>query len=224
MTSQETGFFLPGSSTSSARPVADDLWRLAHDDVTGEPRLSVRLTGLGLAAALLGELVFAGGVWVDGVTVTIRYPFAPDDTTYVLLKQISANRQVDARGWLVRVADTAPGMVAERLRAAGHLQRMSTLGPGGRSVRYVPTDRCAAATPHAWLATRLRRREMLTHRELFLVGLAATMGLERRLVRDAEPHVRRHVDRVVEAIWPPAYDVVALLRAAAVGAVLTGRG
>ena len=42
--------------------LADDFWRLAHHDVSGKPRLNGRAAGLGLAAALLGELMWAGKI------------------------------------------------------------------------------------------------------------------------------------------------------------------
>jgi|GEM_PF-2614382 len=42
--------------------LADDFWRLAHHDVTGKPRLNERAAGLGLAAALLGELLWIGKI------------------------------------------------------------------------------------------------------------------------------------------------------------------
>jgi transcriptional regulator with XRE-family HTH domain len=43
--------------------LADDLWLLAHHDVTGRPNLHARAAGLGLAGGLLAELVLAGSPW-----------------------------------------------------------------------------------------------------------------------------------------------------------------
>jgi hypothetical protein len=46
---------------------ADDLYVLAHHDVTGRPFLQARALGIGLAGALLAELVLAGAIRVpDG--------------------------------------------------------------------------------------------------------------------------------------------------------------
>jgi len=39
--------------------VADDLYLIAHDDRSGRCRVSGRVAGLGLAAAILAELVLA---------------------------------------------------------------------------------------------------------------------------------------------------------------------
>ena len=45
--------------------LADDLYLIAHHELTGRPQLAPRAVGLGLAGALLGELVLAGAVSRD---------------------------------------------------------------------------------------------------------------------------------------------------------------
>src|SRR6266704_4142496 len=45
--------------------LADDLYLMAHDDRTGKPLLQPRAAGLGLAGALLAELVLAGRIEVE---------------------------------------------------------------------------------------------------------------------------------------------------------------
>ncbi|WP_433221478.1 GOLPH3/VPS74 family protein [Dactylosporangium sp. CS-047395] len=45
---------------------ADSLWLLAHDAGTGRPLLGPRVLGLGLAGALLAELLLGGLVRIDG--------------------------------------------------------------------------------------------------------------------------------------------------------------
>ena len=52
--------------------VADDLYLMAHHDVSGKPLLSPRAAGLGLAGGLVAELVLAGAVQVSagGLAVT----------------------------------------------------------------------------------------------------------------------------------------------------------
>src|SRR5258708_10794042 len=62
--------------------LADDLWLLAHHEVTGRPLLHTRPLGLGLAAGLLGALMTGQNprivVWHDGViTLADRVPRQP---------------------------------------------------------------------------------------------------------------------------------------------------
>jgi len=54
--------------------IGDDLYLLAHNDVTGKPYIQPRPLGLGLAGGLLAELVLAGALVVAGdqITVTAR--------------------------------------------------------------------------------------------------------------------------------------------------------
>ena len=59
--------------------VADDLFLLAHDDVTGRPFLQPRALGLGLAGGLLAESVFAGVVRVRAGLVTVTGQGMPAD-------------------------------------------------------------------------------------------------------------------------------------------------
>jgi hypothetical protein len=56
--------------------LADDLYLLAHNDINGKPFLQPRATGIGLAGALLAELVLSDHIRVglDGITVVC---FAP---------------------------------------------------------------------------------------------------------------------------------------------------
>jgi hypothetical protein len=42
--------------------VADDLYLMAHHEISGRPLLQPRPLGIGLAGALLAELILAGGI------------------------------------------------------------------------------------------------------------------------------------------------------------------
>jgi hypothetical protein len=59
--------------------LADDLYLLAHHEVSGRPHLQPRAAGLGLAGALLAELMLSGSIYLgpDRIAVTDRSP--PDD-------------------------------------------------------------------------------------------------------------------------------------------------
>ena len=49
--------------------LADDLYLMAHHEITGKPHLQPRAVGLGLAGALLAELMLVGTICIrpDGV-------------------------------------------------------------------------------------------------------------------------------------------------------------
>lgn len=47
---------------SGTGSLADDLYLLAHNEVTGRPHLQPRAAGMGLAGALLAELILSGTI------------------------------------------------------------------------------------------------------------------------------------------------------------------
>ncbi len=111
--------------------VADDLWLLAHNDVTGKPYIQPRPLGLGLAGALLAELVLAGVLVVAGdqITVSARRRAPGDALAGACWGWWLVEREAHPAGeWLAYVGRTAPADVARRLA------RRRVPGPGQRVV------------------------------------------------------------------------------------------
>jgi len=71
--------------------VADDLYLMAHGDRTGRPRLQPRPLGIGLAGALLGELMLAGWIGLRRDSAVVIVPGVSQDTVmrHALMKQIA---------------------------------------------------------------------------------------------------------------------------------------
>ena len=65
---------MPGLSGTGL--VADDLYLMAHHEITGKPYLQPRALGLGLAGGLLAELMLEGSISLrhDGIVVADRTP------------------------------------------------------------------------------------------------------------------------------------------------------
>src|SRR5690348_2767431 len=101
----------------SGLPVADQLYFIAHDDRYGRSRLHQRAVALGLAGALLGELVLLGhlDVYDGGVFVVRREP--PHDALdhSILSLLISQPQHRNLRTWLSYLAESAVDEVAGRL-------------------------------------------------------------------------------------------------------------
>ncbi len=51
--------------------LADDLYLVAHHEITGKPHLQPRALGLGVAAGLLGELMLPGAIYLTRGLVMI---------------------------------------------------------------------------------------------------------------------------------------------------------
>jgi len=172
------------SRLSGTGRFADDLWLLAHHEVTGRPYLRGRQLGLGLAGGLLAELMTGPGpavrLWFDGV-LEVRPDVPPRAVqAHPLLRQIAGEPELlPVRDWLEFMARTAPAETAGRLEAAGYL----TCPPGrrllSRPARPVPADPDWAFAAMARVTAALRRPSG-TYGTV-LAALAAACGLGYRL-------------------------------------------
>lgn len=128
--------------------LADDLFLMAHDDVTGRAFLHRRVLGLGLAGGLLAELMLPGllGIW-QGRVVAASAAGPADPLGRGVLGHVLAEREGhQLRDWLTFLARTSVTDVALRLERAGYL------APAGgrwrhRGGRLVAADQdCAFAS------------------------------------------------------------------------------
>lgn len=181
-----SGYGLAGPLESRLRGtgrVADDLWLLAHHEVTGRPHLHARQLGLGLAGGLLAELMTgphpAIQLWYDGV-VAIRPEVPPKAVkAHPLLSQIAAEPQLlPVRDWLLFLSRTAAAQVGVRLEQAGYVTRSRRRLPG-LPARLVPADRDWAFAPMTRATAALRRPP--GPYGIVLAGLAVACGLGYRL-------------------------------------------
>lgn len=168
--------------------LADDFFCIAHDDRTGRSRLNPRVLGLGLAGALLGELVlFRRIVISEGVIVLARREPPPDPLAHATLAQLIASPQHnDLQTWLAVLAETATDAVGKRLVQAGVVQ------PGERhwlwraQVSYPPVDVNAVAWRPIRLAGLLTSAEEVKAPDVVLAQLVAATGLSKRVLWQPE--------------------------------------
>ena len=142
-------------ASSPQLPLADDLFLTAHDTVKGKSLLTPATLGLGLAAALIGELVF----WrrldlIDGKLALIDdRPTGDPATTAVLDQLLREGHHRAVRDWISFLATgIATDLVERRLSRAGLLHRQEKRGLLGTKVSFVPADSMVAG----WPATRIR--------------------------------------------------------------------
>jgi len=203
----------------------DELWLLAHSEQTGKPRLSGRVLGLGLAAALIGELVYSRNITVqDGIAHVVNRNPPPDALGRSVLDQMVAEvRPYSIRTWLVYFGRTADEMVAQRMWRGGMLRRETARKLLKSVITYVPTDANKAVWPMARLSTTLRRESPMEHADAFLAGLAAATGLDQIMLDGAGPGPRQYLAHVVGGLAAPLYELVVHTQAAVGDAVLSRR-
>lgn len=205
--------------------LADDYWWLVHDPVSGKPCLNARVAGLGLAAALLAELVFARRMDVRHGRLWVIDPSPPEDVlAHAVLEQLVAHPQHTAvRVWLDFLCADAGTRVAERLWRAGHLRRESSRGLFRRGVRWVPVDWNTACWPGARLSTWVRERRPMSQADVFLSGLAVATGLDSDMFQDLPPASAESLRELISRSAPPLHELLTQTQCAVGESVLTYR-
>jgi len=211
------------AALSGTGRLADDLYLMAHHEVSGKPHLAPRAVGLGLAGALLAELILAGSIRLSpgGVVVAGRTP--PEDVLArsVLGLVLSEREHYAARDWLLFLARTAAGDVAGRLGQSGYLAQAASRRPRGGQ-RWVPVSPDCAFAPISRVLSVLDPARPVTVTAAALAGLASACGLGPRVLMYA-PRARRGLEDAAGQLPAGLRDLIAQTRAAVDSAVLSHR-
>jgi len=203
--------------------LADDLFLMAHNDVTGKPHLQPRAAGLGLAGALMGELMLLGKIWVQPDGTIVADPTPAEDVLTGSLLGLLRSEQNRARDWLLFLGRTAARDVARRLANAGYLARDSARRPW-REERWVPVDPDCAFAPLIRVIPALTPSRAVTFEGACLAGLAYACGLGPRMFAYAPPNAtRRCLDSAVARLPPGLHHLITQTQAAVDSAVLSQR-
>lgn len=203
--------------------LANDMFRLVHRDSDGRLLLDARVAGLGLSAALLGELLMTNRIQLrDGVVVAGSGAAPVDVLAHSVLDQVASEPiHHPVRTWLAYLARGSHTQVAARLIRGGHVREHRSRGLFSRSVRYLPVDMNAAAWPWARLSTRLRNGEPLDGFDTLLAGLVLATDLHRIVLLGATDDLAGELRRVVGAAPAMVRELVYHTEAAVGDAVIT---
>jgi len=207
--------------------LADQYFLIAHEDRTGRSRLHPRATGLGLAAALIGELILDGRVGIaDGDLIILdRHPPADALAHDILDLLVAQARHRDVRTWLAFLSQDAAARVGERLMRLGAVEPVVRRRMLSTQTLYMPNSaeqRNAAAWAPARLANLLVRGIEMSVSDRILVGLIAATGLTRYVLYDFEMHRQafQTLPNAVESLPSDLRELVEYTEAS-VGSVLT---
>ena len=204
--------------------VADDLYLMAHGDRTGRPRLQPRPLGIGLAGALLAELMLAGWIGLRRDSAVVIIPGVSQDTVmrHALMKQIADEPGPQlVQAWLRFLARGAARDVALRLEQAGYLEHVRSWIPG-RQGRWVPVNPDWAFAPMPRVRSALDPGRPVTPYGAALAGLAVACGL-RFLLDQYQTHGGRTVEDAVAAVGPGLQELISQTQMAVDSAVLSHR-
>ena len=203
--------------------VADDLYLMAHHETSGKPFLQPRPLGIGLAGALLAELMLGGHVLVaPDSTVTADLTVPGDDLARQVRSQIAGEpEQHLLLQWLLFLGQSAAGGVGRRLERAGYLIRVGGRVPW-RSPRWVPANPDWAFAPLLRTRPATDPARPLTAHAAILAGLAIGCGLQFRLDQYL-PAAGRSIEQAVSHLTPDLQQLDGTVQAAVAGAVLAHR-
>lgn len=214
---------VPARGLSGTGLVADDLWLLIHDDVTGRPYIQRRPLGLGLAGALLAEAATAGAVILGPGPVRAGRNGPGEELAAGLLGQVTGEPELHpVEEWLAYLAQSAPADVAARLATCGYLVRNGWWPPWRRG-RWIPVDRDSAFSPVLRVRAALDAARPPTTHEALLAGLADACGLGFRLAQYTPARPVRPLGEAVAHLDLGLQDLIARTRAAVDSAVLANR-
>ncbi|GAA4243158.1 GOLPH3/VPS74 family protein [Dactylosporangium darangshiense] len=204
---------------------ATDFWMLSHNEHTGQPLAPHRVVAIGLAAALLAELLLEEriGIHHDNVVPITAYP-PRDALTHQVLDRLTGEEPLPVQVWLRHLTQTSYEAVAERMLRQRLVVKVGDRRLLGRSrITYRPVDPNVAGWPAARLHVFLREGRPFTESDAVLAGLAKAIGLHHRALEGSGRSTESYLDAVIASAGRPYHQLFAHTAAIVGSAVMAGR-
>jgi Golgi phosphoprotein 3 (GPP34) len=205
--------------------LAESLFFLGHDPFTGKARIRQDILEIGLAGAVLGDLLFDERITLDHGTVVLTSRYATGDgladRTLALIMAETAQHGV--RDWAEHLRDDIATRVAQHLAERELLTPKENRGMFRRTVQYLPADLRTASAPRARIRTAMLGRSDTVLPTATLALLAWSTGLD----DICEPELTRKqmadwITNVTERLAQPAKGLIEGVDAAIAATVYGG--
>ena len=156
--------------------LADDFFLIGLDGRTNRPRLHAKAMGLGVAAALMAELVLSNYIQIhqNRILVASRH-YAPEAREHAdMLSAIIAEPQHELPVWLTFFAQTSVDIVQERL-VAHRFMHVESRGVLRSKQTYVPVDPMSVEWRSLRIARLISKRDIRTWEDLSIIGLISLL-------------------------------------------------
>lgn len=174
--------------------LADDFFLIGLDGRTNRPRLHAKAMGLGVAAALMAELVLSNYIQIhqNRILVASRH-YAPEAREHAdMLSAIIAEPQHELPVWLTFFAQTSVDIVQERL-VAHRFMHVESRGVLRSKQAYVPVDSMAVEWRSLRIARLISKRDIRTWEDLSIIGLIVATDLTDAVMWNASPEDRENL-------------------------------
>jgi hypothetical protein len=202
--------------------LADELFLMAHDLQSGKPRVSNPGLGIGLSAALLAELMFAGSIMISQGQLGLgEYGPQPERLSEALYDQTRNqlfSQEVSVRDWLASHRRLVQELVADRLIRAGDLRRETSRRLGRTIVRYYPIKPAEAFIRTQRLPSYLRHRVEVTEPDV-VVALLMQLMAPGASALELDAVGREYLDQLVPALQVPVRELLSITESSIVAAV-----
>lgn len=208
--------------------LADDFFLVSWDTTgSGKPRLHVQGVALGLAGALIGELVLHQRVTVQGVRLDLVDPREVREKVAdkVLADIGKSPHHTDVRTWLAYLAQRSVNDVSGRLMNAGLIERQVRKLIKRKQSRYFATDFSRAIWPMTRVRLALTQRRPLSPQDMALATLMDACELTDIVLDDPDGRRAAHqyLATMLATMPRPLSDLCRQVHAAVGDAVLTYR-
>ncbi|MBB2940741.1 hypothetical protein FB565_000445 [Actinoplanes lutulentus] len=198
-------------------PPADDLYLAAHDGIGGRMLVSGHVLGIGLGAALLGELMFWRRIQLTSestLQVIDAQPTTDAATAAVLRRLVESPGPHGLRQWIMHLSTgLATGLVEHRLTAAEVLRRETKRRLLSTNTSLVFADPLSPGQPAIRIRTRLSYNESLEIPDLMLAGLFLAIGLDQLVFDTLNPRDRARLsDQFRRNLPQPLHHLVSWTR------------
>jgi hypothetical protein len=207
--------------------LADDFFLLSHDERSGRPRQHPTAVALGLAGALLGELMLMERISTSpgGTVELLSYQPTADQLASTVLSALIGEQTHSVHTWLSYFARTSTLMVANRLERKGVVSRVESRRLLRKDILFIPNQ----GTSHAaWAATKLRHllqgQKPMNFSDVVLAGLVEAAGLDQVVLWSVPPVAIEYRNYVVSTLSAPLRELIAQTKSTVGHAVLTNRG
>jgi hypothetical protein len=206
--------------------LADDFYLIGLDGRTNRPRLHAKAMNLGVAAALLAELVLANYIRINNGRIEVAYRhYAPEAREHAdMLSRIISEPQHLLPVWISYFAQTATDVVQQRL-VARRFMHVESRGMLRTKQSYVPVDPMAVEWRSLRIARVVSRRDIRTWEDLTIIGLIVATGLAEAVMWDSQTDERDNLVAILHYLndEPSLHALITQVETLIAAAVLAQR-